>query len=115
MPNSNRPMTDPAQIELGAQYRDILSGLEGVAQAHVRYITGCDQVDIKPEMKQGDHTRIPDGIYIDFIRLVKTGGRSPEIKSMLEHMARSSQAEVAAATSPVPATGGPQEAPPSRA
>lgn len=34
-------------IELGRQYRDRIHGIEGIAVSHIRYITGCDQVNLE--------------------------------------------------------------------
>lgn len=36
-------------IEFGFTYRDRISGFEGVATGHVRYMTGCHQVLLQPD------------------------------------------------------------------
>jgi hypothetical protein len=35
---------------LGLTFRDVITGFEGVAIAHCRYITGCNQTLIAPRM-----------------------------------------------------------------
>lgn len=41
-------------IELGNSYKDKITGFQGVATGHVRYLTGCNQVLLAPPCdKQG--------------------------------------------------------------
>lgn len=55
-------------IKLGHGYRDKITGFAGVATAHVKYITGCNQVLIAPKTgKKPD--RMPDSAWIDEQRL----------------------------------------------
>jgi hypothetical protein len=39
--------------QLGATYRDKITGFQGVATGYVQYITGCNQVLIAPKANDG--------------------------------------------------------------
>ena len=43
-----------SNIILGATYRDVITGFSGVATGYVKYLTGCNQVLIQPEARDGD-------------------------------------------------------------
>ena len=42
------------RINLGDIVRDTISGYEGVCLAKVQYLTGCDQIGIKPRTLKED-------------------------------------------------------------
>ena len=52
------------EIVLGKKYRDTVLGLEGIATAHTKYLTGCDQV----ELQRADKGEIK-GEWYDITRL----------------------------------------------
>ncbi|NLB78932.1 MAG: hypothetical protein GX796_08850 [Clostridiaceae bacterium] len=58
-------------IKLGATYKDVITGFQGVATGHVRYLTGCNQALIQPEAKDGD---FKEAYWIDEQRLERVGG-----------------------------------------
>ena len=41
------------KMKLGATYRDEITGFEGIATGVVKYITGCDQVLLAPQSRDG--------------------------------------------------------------
>lgn len=41
------------QIDLGVTVKDKITGFKGVVTGYVRYITGCDQVLVVPQVKAG--------------------------------------------------------------
>lgn len=54
---------------LGRTYRDLITGFKGVAIAHVRYLTGCDQVCLHPGLKPDGS--VADALYVDYLRLME--------------------------------------------
>lgn len=52
-------------VELGKLYKDNIHGIEGVAVAHCKYMTGCNQIQLE-YMKEGDLITI----WFDITRLV---------------------------------------------
>lgn len=45
------------EIELGARYRDRITGFTGIATGIVRYISGCNQVLLVPAAKDGNELK----------------------------------------------------------
>lgn len=75
-------------IELGATYKDKVTGFTGVATGYVKYLTGCNQALICPKAGKGepqwlDDSRL-DRVGNAVIRLNKTGNdgfdRAPPIR-----------------------------------
>lgn len=54
---------------LGNTYKDKITGFIGIATGYVEYISGCNQVLIAPESKDG--TSVPDASWFDVQRLVQ--------------------------------------------
>lgn len=72
-------------IMLGKKLRDKITGFEGIAIGHCRYITGCDQYGLVPPMRDGkiepsqwfDEGRLEvvgDGVDPDSVKAQKNGG-----------------------------------------
>ena len=66
-------------IKLGDKVRDTITGFEGIATAHARYLTGCEQFIVQPRCvktnKKLDTKNYPKGVWLDIDRLevVKEG------------------------------------------
>lgn len=54
-------------IELGATYRDAITGFTGVAVGYVEYLTGCNQALLVP--KTCDPSKRPESEWFDVQRL----------------------------------------------
>lgn len=54
-------------IELGAAYRDVITGFAGVATGHTTYISGCSQVLLQPKVDKDG--KLVDGHWFDEQRL----------------------------------------------
>ena len=54
-------------IVMGRTYRDVITGFTGIATGYLTYITGCDNVLIRPPVK--DDGTLPEGEWIDIERL----------------------------------------------
>ena len=69
-------MTD--RIQLGNIVRDTISGYEGVCMAKVEYLTGCNQVGIKPKGMKPDGGTF-DTLYFDepFVEVVNAAVLTP--------------------------------------
>lgn len=64
-------------IELGKKARDKVTGFEGIITGHCRYLYGCDQYLLKPQVKS-DGSMI-DGEWMDEGRIEVIGdGIDPE-------------------------------------
>jgi len=59
-------------IEMGATYRDVISGFEGVVTAKCEYMTGCDQVVLKPRGLNEDGTE-RKGVWFDVEQVERVG------------------------------------------
>ena len=46
-------MVTYSTFRLGAMYRDVISGFQGVATGYVQYISGCNQVLLRPKEDKG--------------------------------------------------------------
>ena len=57
-------------IILGATYRDVITGFQGVATGCVKYLTDCNQALIQPEAKDGD---FKEAYWLDEQRLERVG------------------------------------------
>lgn len=60
-------MAQMTLIELGATYRDRITGFRGVATGHCRYISGCSQILLQPSVDGDGKTR--GGEWFDEQRL----------------------------------------------
>lgn len=73
-----------AQIKLGDEVKDAITGFRGIVTARASYITGCDQVCVQP--MQGSDGTVKDAKWFDDVRVEYVGsafdpgrfGRSPE-------------------------------------
>jgi len=68
------------RIELGDLVRDTISQYEGICLAKVTYLTGCDQVGIKPQgMKKDGGTH--ETLYFDepFVEVVRKSAIKPVV------------------------------------
>lgn len=59
-----------SSIILGQKVKDKITGFEGIATSHVKYLTGCDQYGVTPQIKDG---KIECTEYFDYRRLEVTG------------------------------------------
>lgn len=57
-------------IILGAKYKDVISGYEGIAIGSVAYITGCNQALLQ---SRGKSDKKDDGEWVDEERLQRIG------------------------------------------
>lgn len=57
-------------IQLGAKYKDRITGFEGRATGHVRYITGCNQVLLAPTVRPDGS--LAESVWLDEQRLQLT-------------------------------------------
>lgn len=57
------------EVRLGATYEDKITGFTGVCTGYDVYITGCNQAQIQPKIK--DNTKV-DPMWIDEQRLIAT-------------------------------------------
>jgi hypothetical protein len=55
------------KIKLGQSCRDTITGFTGIAIAKVKYITGCDKVELQPKQKE-DGT-VPESTWVDVNRV----------------------------------------------
>lgn len=58
------------KIELGATYKDVITGFEGVATGYVQYITGCNQALLVPPCDKS--RKAPEACWYDEQRLSRT-------------------------------------------
>ena len=63
-------------IELGKDYRCKITGFVGRAVGTAKYLSGCDQVLLQPQMKPGE-TEYPKGVWIDDNQLVAVETETP--------------------------------------
>lgn len=57
-------------IPLGTPVRDVITKFSGIAVSRIEYLTGCTQMGVTPEAKDG---KINDTQYFDCDRLEITG------------------------------------------
>ena len=55
---------------LGKKVRDKITGFQGIAVAHCKYLTGCDQYGLQPELRDG---KMEKAEWFDEGRLVVVG------------------------------------------
>lgn len=56
-------MSDKNKPELGDEVKCKVTGVQGIAVAHARHLTGCDRIHIQPPIdKDGKHV---DGWWVD--------------------------------------------------
>ena len=65
-------------IKLGAKYKDIITGFEGIATGLCSYITGCDQILLAPKSKKNDK---PDSQGFDMNRIKRVGKSIVKVKT----------------------------------
>lgn len=54
-------------IELGSKVKDKITGFTGIAISHIKYLTGCDQIGVTPEVDKDG--KVQDTHYFDYTRL----------------------------------------------
>lgn len=62
-----------AEVELGAKYRDSISGFEGIATSETRFINKCRQVCLTREVEKGKQKTSDDSWYFDIEQLERVG------------------------------------------
>lgn len=67
------------EIKLGDRVKDTITGFEGIATGHIKYITGCDQFSVKPTKLDKDGLPIKT-YWFDVLRLKKIEEKVSEIK-----------------------------------
>ena len=60
------------KLILGATYKDQITGFEGVASGIVKYMTGCDQVLLAPQARNGVKL---DAHWFDKPRVIRMPGK----------------------------------------
>ncbi len=80
------------KIKLGVTYKDVVTGFQGIAVESSSYISGCDQILLRPPC--GKDGKMLEGVWFDDLRLERVAG-APVIKLPGD------------ATPPKPKTGGP--------
>lgn len=60
-----------SKFELGALLRDRISGFEGVAISHTRYLSNCDRYGLQP--KVGTDGKLPESQWFDETTLEQVG------------------------------------------
>ena len=60
------------KLKLGATYKDQITGFEGVASGIVKYMTGCDQVLLAPQARDGVKL---DAHWFDKPRVIRMPGK----------------------------------------
>ena len=68
-------------IYLGYRYRDKITSFVGTATSHVQFITGCDQLHLQPDTKDGAFV---EGHYFDINRLEKINHTPLELEESVE-------------------------------
>lgn len=58
------------KIKLGVKAKDKITGFEGIVVSKIEYLTGCDQYDLLPKVKNGE---FKDSKWFDVSRLEVTG------------------------------------------
>ena len=58
-------------VTLGATYKDVITGFNGIAIGKVEYLSGCNQALIVP--KASKDGAIKDSCWFDFQRLERVG------------------------------------------
>lgn len=58
------------KIKLGSRVKCMVTGFVGIATARVEYLNGCNQLCVKPPIKESDPNKMPEGQYIDEQQLV---------------------------------------------
>lgn len=71
----------PRNIQLGAKYRDLITGFTGTATGYVEYISGCNQAMLAPTL--GDDGKPRDAAWFDVQRLE----RLPDPAIVLDNVA----------------------------
>jgi hypothetical protein len=68
------------RINLGDKARDRVSGYEGVCMAKISYLTGCNQVGIKPQGQKADGGTF-DCLYFDepFVEVIEANFITPVV------------------------------------
>lgn len=64
-------------FELGATYKDKVTGFQGVALGHVRYLTGCNQVLLQPGIDKDG--KIRDSLWFDEQRMERVAKVKPVV------------------------------------
>lgn len=59
------------KIQLGATYKDKLTGLKGIAIAHIEYLTGCHQTQLQPKLDKDGASQAAE--WIDDQRAERQG------------------------------------------
>lgn len=70
------------KIQLGAEYKDKITGFKGTATGFCEYITGCSQVLLVPKYKNGDGDKDTSKWY-DEQRLVRVGKKFVKLDNSL--------------------------------
>ena len=65
------------KMKHGATYRDEITGFEGIATGVVKYITGCDQVLLAPQSRDGLKL---DAHWFDVARVFRIGRKVVKLR-----------------------------------
>ncbi len=95
-------MSKLKDFPMGAPARDVLSGFEGVIICKLEWLTGCDQIGLRPTALDKDG-KPHDAQYFDITRIKVTGSVTKELQKVAEGKLQSSDEK--------PVKGGPQDRP----
>jgi hypothetical protein len=59
------------ELQLGARYRDRITGFAGVATGLVQYISGCNQVLLVPAAKDGNELKSGEWFDVQRVEVVE--------------------------------------------
>ena len=107
-------MVSTSEIQLGADYEDVVTGFVGTAISRVTYLSGCDRVGLQPSAKKvDDYSKVLESMYFDYTCLRLISQPNAGIAAMLEAVKPADDVDQDDTRTPVP-TGGPREAPKGR-
>jgi len=67
------------KIELGKKYRDKVTGFEGVATGHHKWLTGCDTLSLQPPVDKDG--KVPGTQGFDINRLEEVADEQVEVET----------------------------------
>ena len=70
-----------ARLNLGDRVRDRITGYQGICVTRIAYLTGCDQIGIKPQGQKPDGGTF-DVLHFDepFVELIEANAVAPVVE-----------------------------------
>ncbi len=69
-----------SEIKLGQRVKDMVTGLKGIATAHIEYLNGCHQLAVRPEKLKDGETLPSEYIDIEQLDIIDAGLNKPKRK-----------------------------------